>query len=101
MSEAAGRWQIEAEQARLVSGPLVGRVEFKSVGIHFQAEKWNGAPAESFQVLFTRGPFQDPLDTVRLVLDEWYVRGGDLVARFQQMPPDQIAPEFYWQATAV
>jgi len=96
MSDLPQGWKIVEQCARLACGPLVGRVELKSVGIHFQAERWNGTPIDSFQVLFTRGP---SAETLCLVLDDWHVRGNDLVATFQKLPPDQIAPEISWRAS--
>ena len=67
MSDLAATWRIEDDCARLECGPLRGRVEFKSVGVHFQALKWNATSAENLQVLFTRGPSAESL---RLVLEE-------------------------------
>ena len=95
MSEALGCWRLEDNRARLVCGPLSGRVEFISVGIHFQVEKWRETVVDNFQVLFTRGP---SAETLRLVLEEWYVRGNDLVASFEKMPPDRISPQIAWHA---
>jgi hypothetical protein len=94
MSEVAAAWQIDGERAHLSCGPLRGRVEFASVGVHFYPAIWNEKPVDELSVLFTRGTS----DITRLALDEWYVRGTDLVAQFEKTPTQKLSPQIYWRA---
>jgi len=94
MSEEDASWHIDDEHVHLCCGPLSGRVEFASVGIHFFPERWNSTPLDELSLLFTRGPS----DVFRLVLKEWYVRGTDLVAHFERTPSHHLTLALYWRA---
>jgi hypothetical protein len=90
----AVHWQLADDHARLVCGPLSGRVEFASVGVHFLPEQFRGQAIDHLSVLFTRGT----ADIQRLELHEWYVRGRDLIARFEKSPAHKLTPQIDWRA---
>jgi hypothetical protein len=94
MSDQAASWKIDGEVAHLSCGPLRGRVEFASVGVHFFPDHWNEKPLDQFSVLFTRGTS----DIFQLTLHDWYVRGSDLVAQFEKTPTQRLSPQIYWRA---
>jgi len=94
MSDQAATWKIDGEVAHLSCGPLRGRVEFASVGVHFFPDQWNDKPLDQLSLLFTRGTS----DIFQLTLQDWYVRGNDLVAQFEKTPTQRLSPQIYWRA---
>ena len=94
MSDQAASWKIDGEVAHLSCGPLRGRVEFASVGVHFFPVYWHDEPLDQLSVLFTRGTS----DIFQLTLHDWYVRGNDLVAQFEKTPTQRLSPQIYWRS---
>ena len=93
---ASTEWRLDDRTAHLFAGPLQGRVLLSPARSHFLLDQWNGREAISFAVLSTGGP--SAKSSSNFELQEVYVRGTDLVARYAQTPPHQISPQIYWRA---
>jgi hypothetical protein len=88
-------WQLADNRASFSLGPISAQVNFARPEWGLQSIRVGGAAWTDASLLRVRLPSSESPADVKLA--ESYVRGCDLVATYEPLPPFTLQPQIYWR----
>jgi hypothetical protein len=88
-------WQLADSRASFSFGPLAGQVNLAKPEVGLQSIRVGGAAWTDASLLRVRLPSGQSAADAKLA--ESYVRGCDLVATYDPLPPFTLQPQIYWR----